>query len=312
MLDFVLRPEKSFMDPAEVAERPKAGRLHVAPGNVMPIARGLLSRRLLRPLRDRDLIYVAGKSLPNAFFGVGKGTYIGKEAGKAEGQEVRHLIMNLTCPSKLTFDNCGDIAALPFYGQWKSMVYGDSGRLFWSLGLVGHVVTRIRDGKKDYQDIGGHLNHIAGFKRELSSVFRALWGPVRDKDPANEQRVYEEALQELIGNIVLLPSAQLAMALPLPEPINATDASETGRGRVCSEGPYFSWEPLVAQGACFKSGSLQGRCVHHCLPRQPLWNTSRPRAAKREGCDAYCGRWLEGREGQPFVPQTWGSFCRVG
>ena len=135
MLDFVLRPEKSFMDPAEVAERPKAGRLHVAPGNVMPIARGLLSRRLLRPLRDRDLIYVAGKSLPNAFFGVGKGTYIGKEAGKAEGQEVRHLIMNLTCPSKLTFDNCGDIAALPFYGQEEHGVWG-----------LGEIVLESRSG----------------------------------------------------------------------------------------------------------------------------------------------------------------------
>ena len=116
VLEYLLHPERSLVDLSGVAACPKPGKLHVRPGELNRIAKGLLERRLVRPVLAHELIMVAGRPLLNGFFGVGKGKFLGPEAGVDSGLEVLRFIMNLSCTNSLCRPFKGDIGALPFYG----------------------------------------------------------------------------------------------------------------------------------------------------------------------------------------------------
>eukprot|EP00974_Lingulodinium_polyedra_P076006 7359237-Lingulodinium_polyedra.AAC.1 len=59
----------SFVPLAAVEACPPAGRVRVQQGELLPLARGLLRRGLVRPLRQSELIVVAGRPLLNGLFG---------------------------------------------------------------------------------------------------------------------------------------------------------------------------------------------------------------------------------------------------
>ena len=98
---------------------PRPGKSHVHPGELLRVARGMLARRLVRPLVAQQLIWIHGKPLLNSFFGVGKGTFLEDPTSVWNGLEILRFIMALTCTNDLTKPFDGDIAALPFFGQWK-------------------------------------------------------------------------------------------------------------------------------------------------------------------------------------------------
>ena len=73
MQEWFARPEKTLAPLSEVAKRPKPGQDMCEQSSLLALGRGLLERGLVKPLREKDLIQVAGESLLNGLFGVPKG-----------------------------------------------------------------------------------------------------------------------------------------------------------------------------------------------------------------------------------------------
>ena len=123
------RPLDTLVDLSSVKVRPRPGRVLVEPDSLLPLAQGLLERGLVAPLRESELLQVAGAPLLNGLFGVGKGT---KVDGDPAGREVLRLIMNLTASNSVSIDYACDIGALPFFSQWRSIIIGPSEEVVWS------------------------------------------------------------------------------------------------------------------------------------------------------------------------------------
>ena len=119
-------PLGALVDLDGLDRRPRPGRVHAKPGEAVLIGRGLLSRGLVRPLRKRDLLHVRGEPLLNGMFGVTK------DSALPDGRPVLRLIMNLTASNSVMADFPGDIGALPYYGQWRSIVLEGGCELEWS------------------------------------------------------------------------------------------------------------------------------------------------------------------------------------
>ena len=54
------RPLDTLIDLSSVKVRPRPGRVLVEPDSLLPLAQGLLERGLVAPLRESDLLQVAG------------------------------------------------------------------------------------------------------------------------------------------------------------------------------------------------------------------------------------------------------------
>ena len=129
MKEWFLNPRATLAPLEGVLERPPPGKVMVEDASLLPLARGLLERKLVRPLSEAELILVAGKPLLNDMFGMGKG----KPAdGDPQGREAQRLIMNLTATNLLCTDFDCDINALPFFAQWRSILVGNSEEVVWS------------------------------------------------------------------------------------------------------------------------------------------------------------------------------------
>ena len=136
------------MDPTEIDERPKPGKVMFKKGEAALIGRNLLSRKLTVALRREELIHIQGQALLNGSFGVGKGDFLELLEGDTEALEILRWIMNLTATNTITYDLDGDIKALPYVGQWKCIVGGRIlQRLLEILGLAWlGCAKRIRGG----------------------------------------------------------------------------------------------------------------------------------------------------------------------
>eukprot|EP00959_Pyramimonas_sp_CCMP1952_P307487 6436040-Pyramimonas_sp.AAC.1 len=65
MQEWFSRPELTLAPLESVSERPRPGRVMCEPPSRIPLGRGLLERGLVVPLREQDLITVAGQPLLN-------------------------------------------------------------------------------------------------------------------------------------------------------------------------------------------------------------------------------------------------------
>ena len=129
MKEWFLDPMSTLVPLEGVKERPRPGKVLCEESSVLPLARGLLERGLVVPLRESDLLLVAGKPLLNGLFGVGKGA---PAEGDPLEREALRLIMNLTATNSVSIDHGCDIGALPYYAQWRSIIVGPNEELVWS------------------------------------------------------------------------------------------------------------------------------------------------------------------------------------
>ena len=88
----LLRPAR------ELGELPRAGLFHLAPGDEVRLAKGLLERNLVVPLVAEELLVVNGEVITNGLFGVEKGGSLDT------GRPALRLIMNLTRSNALFKD----------------------------------------------------------------------------------------------------------------------------------------------------------------------------------------------------------------
>ena len=72
MQECFAHPEKTLVTLSGVAKRPKPGKVMCEQSSLLALGRGLLERGLVKPLREKDLIQVAGEPLLNGLFGVPK------------------------------------------------------------------------------------------------------------------------------------------------------------------------------------------------------------------------------------------------
>jgi len=129
MQEWFAHPENTLAPLSEVAIRPKPGKVMCEQSSLLALGRGLLERWLVKPLREKDLIQVAGEPLLNGLFGVPKGVPAPEDP---EGREVLRLIMNLTATNSVSVPLEGDIGALPYFAKWHSLILGPDEELLWS------------------------------------------------------------------------------------------------------------------------------------------------------------------------------------
>ena len=120
--DYLERPEDALVDLATVSERPRPGSCMIERGEELRIAKGLLARNMVIPLKRSELVHIGGEPLVNGVFGVTKGKVVKDESSKWVGKDVLRLIMNLTATNEVSLDSGGDIEKLPFAGQWRAIV----------------------------------------------------------------------------------------------------------------------------------------------------------------------------------------------
>jgi len=130
--DFFGDPWAAFKGFGEVTDRPKPGKVMTPDSGMVTMARGLLGRGLVKPLRRHELIMIDGKPLVNGWFGVSKGKRLGPEAGSFAGMEVLRFIMNLTATNSVQEILEGDVHALPYIGQWRAICLRDGEVLLWN------------------------------------------------------------------------------------------------------------------------------------------------------------------------------------
>ncbi|CAK0891703.1 unnamed protein product [Prorocentrum cordatum] len=114
-------PLSTLMPLDRAPVRPKPGRARCERESLLPLARGLLERGLVIPIREADLLKIQGEPLLNGLFGVPK-SQVAPEG--PEGREVLRLIMNLAATKEVPLDFGGDLGALPYFAQWRSIVLG--------------------------------------------------------------------------------------------------------------------------------------------------------------------------------------------
>ena len=132
VLDYLENPLNSLVDLAEVEVRPKPGAVLVREGDLLPLVQGLLVRGLVRPVREAELVRVRGEPVLNGLFGVVKPDTLAADHPRLPGAPVLRLIMNLTATNALTKPFDADIAALPYMGQWRSLMLGENDTITWS------------------------------------------------------------------------------------------------------------------------------------------------------------------------------------
>jgi hypothetical protein len=113
-------------------ECPRAGRNIIRAGHHLKIAKGLLARGLVIALEAHERIFVHGQPLMNGLFGIGKGAFLGEEAGDMAGLEILRLIMNLTASNLLRPAFGADIESLPHAGLWRAILLEAEEVLMWS------------------------------------------------------------------------------------------------------------------------------------------------------------------------------------
>ena len=111
---------------------PKTGKIMVHDGESLALARLLLDRGLVAPLRREELLFTGGRPLLNRLFGVSEGQLLGAEHGTWESRSMLRLIMNLTAANELLRCMKGDIALLPHFGMRKSLVLVGRETLVWT------------------------------------------------------------------------------------------------------------------------------------------------------------------------------------
>ena len=109
------------------------------------------------------------------------------------------------------------------------IMWAGGGRLALFARLLGHVLSQVAPGRKPLQVVGGHWNHIAGFRREISACFNQFWAYV-SSGKESLGPVWLPVLREAAEALILLPLAQFDLCAPLVDFVAATDASETGGG----------------------------------------------------------------------------------
>ena len=130
--DFFANPAAAFIGHAAVSKRPRPGKVMAPQSEMAVIARGLLARGMVRPLKRSELVQVGGGPLLNGWFGVTKGKTLGPECGEAAGKDVLRFIMNLTATNEVQTLFDGDIATLPYIGQWRAITLREEEVLMWS------------------------------------------------------------------------------------------------------------------------------------------------------------------------------------
>ena len=102
-----------------------------AAGCQKAVAIGLLDRGMCEVIERDKIQHVHGQPLLNGWFGRGKGKYLAGHDGDPSF-EVLRLIMNLKPSNSLFLQILGDIATLPYMGQWTTLQLETWQCLAWS------------------------------------------------------------------------------------------------------------------------------------------------------------------------------------
>ena len=86
----------------------------------------------MAPVEETEIPELEGRKVVNGWFGVPKDKFVTDDASPYCGQQVLRWIQNLTASNVLFRDIDGDLAGLPFLGQWQNLHLQPS-VFFWSI-----------------------------------------------------------------------------------------------------------------------------------------------------------------------------------
>eukprot|EP00971_Amphidinium_carterae_P351556 6492164-Amphidinium_carterae.1 len=164
---YLEHPELAMENLDHVMVRPKPGRVHVVPGDLLPLARGLLERGLVEPIEEHDLTRVGSNSLPllNGLFGVPKA------GSEFDPNGPLRLIMNLTASNECMHDFQADVHKLPSMHTWRAIALspGEKLTLNWDDLKAAFYVFRLPSGWR----------RCFAFDAKFTSTSLSLPGPHR-------------------------------------------------------------------------------------------------------------------------------------
>ena len=129
--EYLIHPSLALKPKEDWPSRPKKVKTMICPGEEVLIAKGLEEYRLVVPLWLRDILSWGGFPLLNGLFGVGKGEYL-EGMPEDDLHEILRLIMNLIPLNEICLTAEGDVALLPFAGQWSNLQLLSDQVLLWS------------------------------------------------------------------------------------------------------------------------------------------------------------------------------------
>ena len=128
MLHALNCPDEVLLPTSEWVDRVPTARVNVAPGAWPEIATGLHRTGICELIKESECLSHNSRLLAGGLFGVGKG----KDVPGSPGLEALRLICNLVPSNMLQVAIRGDVAKLPFFGQWCFVELLRQEILLWS------------------------------------------------------------------------------------------------------------------------------------------------------------------------------------
>ena len=126
--DCLLHPEGARRHIGPLEKGAKPGRVMVRASKLLPQAKSMSAKVLVRPVRAVEMQWIQGEPLVDGWIAVGRTGGAADELGTLQ----ERLIFNLTASNDMSVGFRADIEALPYFARWRSILLELKKVVLWS------------------------------------------------------------------------------------------------------------------------------------------------------------------------------------